>query len=89
MNKYILKFPTEVVGQPVLAETILETGVVLNILRAQVDYNEGTIVVSIQGDEEKQKKVVDLLTKKGVEVTKTHLTYPGRAVKIWSCHKIG
>ena len=70
MNKYILKFSTEVVTSPVLAQTVLETGLELNILRAKVDYNEGTIVISVPGDEEIQKKVVDILTKKGVEVSK-------------------
>jgi ferredoxin len=70
MNKYILKFPSDIVSSPVLAETILETGTVLNILRAKVDYNEGTIVVSVLGDEEAQKKVVEILKKKGVEVSK-------------------
>ena len=59
MNKYVINFPQEIVENPILSETILETGVLLNILRAKVDYNEGTIVVSIMGDEETQKKVVD------------------------------
>ena len=70
MNKYVLKFPQDVVENPILSETILETGVLMNILRAKVDYNEGTIVVSIMGDEETQKKVVDLLKKKGVDISK-------------------
>jgi len=70
MNKYILKFSPEVVGSPVLAETVLETGTVINILRAKVDYDEGTLVISVLGDEEKQKKVVEVLTRKGVDVSK-------------------
>ena len=70
MNKYILEFSPEVVGSPVLAETVLETGVVINILRAKVDYDEGTLVISILGDEETQKKAVDAIKSKGVEIRK-------------------
>jgi len=70
MNKYILKFSTEVVGSPMLAETILETGTVINILRAKVDYDEGTMVISVLGDEEAQRKVVEVLTRKGVDISR-------------------
>jgi ferredoxin len=70
MNKYILKFSTEVVGSPLLAETILETGTAINILRAKVDYDEGTLVISVLGDEKKQSRVVEVLMKKGVDVSR-------------------
>jgi len=63
MNKYVLKFPQDIVENPILSETILETGTIMNILRAKVDYNEGTIVVSILGDEKTQEKVVESLKK--------------------------
>ena len=70
MNKYMLKFPSEAVDSPTLAEAILETGVLINILRAKVDYDEGTIVISILGDERQQKRVVDTLTRKGIDVSR-------------------
>ncbi len=85
MNKYVINFPQEIVENPILSETILETGVLLNILRAKVDYNEGTIVVSIMGDEETQKKVVDLLRKKGVVVNKLKKSIVNEEEKCVSC----
>ncbi|RLI92516.1 MAG: [Fe-S]-binding protein [Candidatus Altiarchaeales archaeon] len=70
MNKYLLKFPSDVVDSPIIASTVLETGILVNILRAKVDYDEGTIVISILGNEREQRKVVDALIKKGIEVSK-------------------
>jgi ferredoxin len=85
MNKYVLKFPQDIVENPILSETILETGVLMNILRAKVDYNEGTVVVSIAGDEETQKKVVELLKKKGVEVSRLKKSVVNDEEKCISC----
>jgi ferredoxin len=70
MNKYMLKIPSDVVDSPIIASTVLETGVLVNILRARVDYDEGTIVISILGDGKEQRKVVNALIEKGVEVSK-------------------
>lgn len=70
MNKYMLKFPSDVVDSPIIASTVFETGILVNILRAKVDYDEGTIVISILGNDREQKKVVDSLIKKGIEVSK-------------------
>jgi ferredoxin len=85
MNKYVLKFPQDIVENPILSETILETGVLMNILRAKVDYNEGTVVVSIEGDEETQKKVVDLLKKKGVDVSRLKKSVVNEEERCISC----
>lgn len=85
MNKYVLKFPQEIVEDPILSATILETGVLMNILRAKVDYNEGTVVVSIMGDEETQKKVVDLLKKKGVDVSRLKKSVVNEQDRCISC----
>ena len=70
MNKYMLKFPSEVVDSPILAETVLKTGVLINILRAKVDYDEGTIVIGIIGNKNQQKRVVDSLVRNGLEVSR-------------------
>lgn len=85
MNKYILKFPQDIVENPILSETILETGVLMNILRAKVDYNEGTVVVSIAGDEDTQKKVVELLKKKGVDVSRLKKSVVNEEERCISC----
>ncbi len=70
MNKYMLKIPSDVVDSPILASTVLKTGILVNILRAKVDYDEGTIIISILGNEREQKKVVNALIKGGIEVIK-------------------
>lgn len=70
MNKYMLKIPSDVVDSPILASTVLKTGILVNILRAKVDYDEGTIIISIIGNEREQKKVVNALIKGGIEVIK-------------------
>jgi len=85
MNKYVLKFPQDIVENPILSETILETGTIMNILRAKVDYNEGTVVVSIAGDEETQRKVVELLEKKGVDVSRLKKSVVNDEEKCVSC----
>jgi L-aspartate semialdehyde sulfurtransferase ferredoxin len=85
MNKYVLNFPQDIVENPILSETILETGVLMNIIRARVDYNEGTVVVSIPGNEETQKKVVELLKRKGVEVSRLKKSIVNEEEKCVSC----
>lgn len=70
MNKYLLKFPSDAVDSPIIAETVLKTGILVNILRAKVDYDEGTIIISIIGNEKQQKKVVDTFIKMGIEVSR-------------------
>ena len=70
MNRYMLRFPSDVVDSPIIAKTVLETGILINILRANVDYNEGTIIINILGDEKEQAKVVKTFITQGIEITK-------------------
>lgn len=70
MNKYVLKIPSDVVDSPIISTIVLQTGVLVNILRAKVDYDEGVMIVSILGDQEQQKKVVEALKRLGVEVSR-------------------
>ena len=85
MNKYILRIPSDVVDSPILATTVLETNVMVNILRAKVDYDEGTMVVSILGTPEQQKTVVDTLKRKGVEVSKLERNITNDVSKCVNC----
>lgn len=85
MNKYILKFSEEVVEEPVIAQTILETKAIINIIRATVDYDEGTMVVEIEGDEKTRNKVVETLKKKGVQVSRLSKTIINDEEKCVAC----
>ncbi len=68
MKKYKLTYPTEKLGDAILAEAILKTKALVNILRAKVDYDEGVIVISVLGDKRKEKELVSHIKGKGVLV---------------------
>jgi ferredoxin len=85
VNKYMLRISSEVVDSPVIAAVVLETKVLVNILRAKVDYDEGTMVVSVLGTPEEQKKVVDALKRRGVEVAKLERNITNDVSKCVNC----
>lgn len=70
MKKYELRYSSASVNDPVLSETILKTKVPVNILLANVDYSEGVMVIAVLGSEAQEKKVVNELRKRGVNVTR-------------------
>jgi ferredoxin len=85
MNKYLLRISSDVVDSPIISTVVLETNVMVNILRAKVDYDEGTMVVSILGTPEQQKKVVGALKRKGVEVSKLERNITNDVGKCVNC----
>ncbi|MBD3387868.1 MAG: 4Fe-4S dicluster domain-containing protein [Candidatus Altiarchaeales archaeon] len=91
MNKYVLKYSTDEVKKPALAEAILETGVMVNILLADVEYSKGMMVVAVLGDDKKQKKLTDYLRKHSVEVEKlesTILKDDDRCIDCCACYGV-
>ena len=64
--KIILKFPQKIMQNPLLAEVVLETGVLINIDRAFVDPAIAEIVIDVSDD--KKEKVADAFRRRGVEV---------------------
>jgi len=64
--KIILKFPQKIMQNPLLAEVVLETGVLINIDRAFVDPAIAEIVIDVPDD--KKEKVADGFRRRGVEV---------------------
>lgn len=66
--KLRLKFSPQVIRQPVLAETILETGAKIDIELARVDGSSGEIVISVP--DESCRSIVSVLRRKKVDVTK-------------------
>jgi ferredoxin len=61
-KKYLLEFDEKQLGEPILADCILETGVRLNVLRADAD---GNILIRFPKDYE--KKVLGFLESKKVK----------------------
>jgi len=70
MNKYTLTYPADESKRPLLADAVLKTGVLVNILVANVEYSGGTMVVAVLGDAEQERRLVEYLRKNGVGVEK-------------------
>ena len=64
--KIILKFPQEVMQDPLLADVVLETGVRINIDRALVDASFGEIVIDVP--DEHVEEVAAAFRQRGTEV---------------------
>lgn len=66
--KLLLRFNSEIIKKPIIAEAVLETGVKLVIERARVEGPQGEIVVNVPDDS--CREVVNVLKRKKVEVTR-------------------
>jgi ferredoxin len=62
------RFSPEIIRAPILADTILETGVKIDIERARVDASSGEIVINVP--DEGCRSVVDYLRRRHVDVTR-------------------
>ena len=67
-KKLLLKYSPEKAAEPVLASVIKQTGVLLNILHADISTKGGEILVSLDAPETDVIKVMTLFAQKGVEV---------------------
>ncbi len=63
-----LDYPTELVTQPVLSNTIKKYGITVNIRRASITKGFGYVQMEIEGEEPEVKKALDDLTKQGIDV---------------------
>jgi L-aspartate semialdehyde sulfurtransferase ferredoxin len=61
-KKYLIRFDETQVGEPILAECILETKVKMNVLRADADGN-----MLIRFPKEQEKELIAFLDARGVE----------------------
>ncbi|MFH1788990.1 MAG: 4Fe-4S binding protein [Candidatus Altiarchaeota archaeon] len=68
MKKYRLTYPTERLGDAVLAEAILAKKTLVNILRANVDYDEGVLVISVMDTPAKERELISYIKSRGVAV---------------------
>jgi L-aspartate semialdehyde sulfurtransferase ferredoxin len=66
--KLLLRFNPEIIKKPIIAETVLETGVKLDIERARVEGPQGEIVVNVPDDS--CREVVNVLRHKKVDVVR-------------------
>ncbi|MBS7605433.1 MAG: 4Fe-4S binding protein [Candidatus Bathyarchaeia archaeon] len=68
MAKVKLIYSHRVVDKPILANVVLRTGVLINILEAKVNAQKGELIVSISAEGEKLKEILNLFREEGVEV---------------------
>lgn len=68
--KYQLRFRKEILNEPVLSKTILETKTPINIIDAKVGQDEGLMVVEIKASVAKEREVIKNLKERGVEVSR-------------------
>ncbi len=66
-KKVLLKYSADRVKEPVLASVIKETGVLLNILYAEVSSGGGKILIAIDAPEAEISGIIGLFERSGIE----------------------
>jgi len=66
--KLRLVYTHEHTSRPVLANTIMKTGVLINILEAQMTPESGHLIVDVPVDNQKLREVVEAFKAEGVKV---------------------
>lgn len=68
-KKIVLKFPTKLVGQPIVYRLVKDYGLVFNILRARVTpQEEGELVLELKGEKQKYADGIKYLSAQGVKI---------------------
>ena len=70
MIKYLLNYSVEATSKPTLSMAVKKTGVLVNILVAKIDYDEGQMLISIEKKEKDREKLIKYLSQHGVDVKK-------------------
>lgn len=66
--KVKLRYSHEVASKPILAEIILKTGLLINILEAKLTPNEGEMIIDIASQGSVLKSALEHLRESGLEV---------------------
>jgi NAD-dependent dihydropyrimidine dehydrogenase PreA subunit len=67
-RKILLRYSPQKTTEPILASTIKETGLLLNILYAKVDTRGGEILLAVDAPDEETEGVIERFRQKGIEV---------------------
>lgn len=68
---YILRFPKDIIDQPIICNLVKEYGIDFNILQASISLqDEGLMVIELMGTKASIKKGVSYLKKIGVKIEK-------------------
>ncbi len=63
-----LLYPPTLVNVPIIHQLIKQFDITINILRAEINPDQGWVEIQVTGDESVLKKAVDWLNSQGVEV---------------------
>jgi ferredoxin len=68
-NKYVLRFSSALVDQPVIYHLVKDYDLVINILKADINpHQEGYVVLELSGDSENYNRGLEYLKSTGVDV---------------------
>ncbi|MEM2878048.1 MAG: 4Fe-4S binding protein [Candidatus Hadarchaeales archaeon] len=67
-RKFLLRYSTQRVSEPIIASVIKETGVLPNILYAELGSGGGEILIAIDAPDQDTERAVALFREKGVEI---------------------
>lgn len=81
-----LVYSTKVVEKPILAEIIVKTGVLMNILEAKVNAQKGELVVSVPASGKQLEDIIQMFEKAGV---KTRLLTEALQIDMDRCTSCG
>ena len=70
--KVKLRYPHEAASKPILAELILKTGLLINILEAKLTPKGGEMVIDVATQGPALKSILEYLRAAGLEVTELH-----------------
>lgn len=83
--KLRLTYLHPVTSQPVLANTIIKTGIPINILEAHVTPDAGTMIVDVPVDNRKLKEVISAFESEGVKIQEIISTLTFNLANCTSC----
>jgi ferredoxin len=67
-RKIVLHYPEERIEKPTTYHLVKDFDLIPSILRAQIDENEGTLVIDLEGDPEQIEKGIEYLREQNIRV---------------------
>jgi len=67
-RKFLLRYSTQKANEPIIASVIRDTGVLPNILYAELSPSGGEILISIDAPDKETERAVSLFRERGVEI---------------------
>jgi len=89
VNKFVLRFSSALVDQPVIYRLVKDYDLVINILRADINpHQEGYVVLELSGDSENYNRGLEYLKNTGIDIlplSGTIFWYKDRCLQCGAC----